>query len=256
VKNFVILIGGPGLFKGCDKAHDQTWLNYIVPLQLAAQRNLYNLGENEQVHWVVYEPPYAARWRNDSIITKAEEKQDDGYNLHSIRKRAADKVLLKPAKSYLDRIKQIALKLNIRYKGIRTPKEFWLYLESLSDHSVSRIWYSGHASGNELMLSLTHDSGCEAVAFTADTIKVGDIKKHKPLIRKFLKTTKKTSKFYGCYTKKFAQTWNNVFGVPTAGAEEKIDFGVINRHSNIENVMERIEKTPTSRGLPDWTEFK
>jgi hypothetical protein len=30
--NFVILIGGPGLFMGCDKAHDQSWSNYIVPL--------------------------------------------------------------------------------------------------------------------------------------------------------------------------------------------------------------------------------
>jgi len=106
------------------------------------------------------------------------------------------------------------------------------------------------------MLSLTHDSGCEAAAFPKDTIKISDIAKHKLLIRKFLKTTKKTSKFYGCYTKEFARTWNSVFGVPTAGAEEKIDFGVINRHSNIINVMERIEKTPTSRGLPDWTEFK
>ena len=106
------------------------------------------------------------------------------------------------------------------------------------------------------MLSLTHDSGCEAAAFPQDTIKVSDINKYKLLIRKFSKGTKKTSKLYGCYTKKFAQTWNSVFKVPSAGAEEKIDFGVINCHSNIENVMERIEKTPTSRGLPDWTEFK
>ncbi len=256
MKHFVILIGGPGLFKGCDKAHDQTWLNYIVPLQLAAQRNLYNLGPKEQVHWVVYEKPYDARWKDDSIITKAEKKQDDGYNLHSIRKKAADKILTKSAKSYLGRIKQITLKLNIRYKGIQTPKEFWLYLNSLPNDSVSRVWYSGHASGNELMLSLTHDSGCEAAAFPKDTIKVSDISKQKLLIRKFSRSTKKTSKFYGCYTKKFAQVWNSVFKVPSAGAEEKIDFGVINRHSNIDNVMERIEKTPTSRGLPDWTEFK
>jgi len=38
--NFVMLVGGPGLFKGCDKAHHLTWLNYIVPLQLAAQRDI------------------------------------------------------------------------------------------------------------------------------------------------------------------------------------------------------------------------
>ncbi len=39
MQNFIILIGGPGLFEGCDKAHDQNWSNYIVPLQLAAQRD-------------------------------------------------------------------------------------------------------------------------------------------------------------------------------------------------------------------------
>jgi len=27
-KHFIILIGGPGKFQGCDKAHDQTWTNY------------------------------------------------------------------------------------------------------------------------------------------------------------------------------------------------------------------------------------
>ncbi|WP_255395958.1 hypothetical protein [Motiliproteus sp. MSK22-1] len=42
----------------------------------------------------------------------------------------------------------------------------------------------------------------------------------------------------------------------TAGAKRKIDFGVINRPSNIVNVMERIEKTPTPVGAPDWKEYK
>jgi hypothetical protein len=49
---FVVLIGGPGLFKGCDKAHDQSWTNYIVPVQLAAQTNLYKKQSIEVVHWV------------------------------------------------------------------------------------------------------------------------------------------------------------------------------------------------------------
>ena len=61
--------GGPGLFKGCDKAHDQSWTNYIVPLQLAAQKNLYKKQPDEVVHWVLYEPPYKKRWQDDSVIT-------------------------------------------------------------------------------------------------------------------------------------------------------------------------------------------
>ncbi len=36
----------------------------------------------------------------------------------------------------------------------------------------------------------------------------------------------------------------------------KIDFGVIDHPSSIVNIMERIEKTPTSRGNPDWTAHK
>ena len=37
-KRFIILIGGPTVFMRCDKEHDQTWSNYIVPMQIAAQR--------------------------------------------------------------------------------------------------------------------------------------------------------------------------------------------------------------------------
>jgi|GEM_PF-2413217 len=256
MSNFVILIGGPGLFMHCDKAHDQTWLNYIVPLQLAAQRDLYKREASEQVHWVLYEPPYENRWRDDSVITKAEQKQDDGAHLHSIRKAAADKILGTGAKSYIDRIKTVANKNSITYKGIKKPHEFWTYLSSLTDGSITRIWYSGHASGNALMLSLTHNASCEAAAFPKDMINITDISKNRHLSKKFSKSTKKVSKFYGCFTSGFAKTWNKEFSVSAAGAEQKIDFGVVNRASSIVNVMERIEKTPTSVGAPDWKEYK
>ncbi|OMH27125.1 hypothetical protein BGP75_22675 [Motiliproteus sp. MSK22-1] len=83
-----------------------------------------------------------------------------------------------------------------------------------------------------------------------------DIKSNSHLSKKFLPTSKSISKFYGCFTLNFAETWHNEFGVMTAGAKRKIDFGVINRPSNIVNVMERIEKTPTPVGAPDWKEYK
>ena len=45
------------------------------------------------------------------------------------------------------------------------------------------------------------------------------------------------------------------FSLIAERATNKIDFGVINRHSNIVNVLERIEATPTSVGSPDWKRF-
>lgn len=254
--NFVILIGGPGVFKGCDKAHDQSWSNYIVPLQLAAQKNLYKKQFGELIHWVLYEPPYKKRWQDDSVITKKEKQEIDGYHLHSIRKAATDKLLAKGASSYIDRIKTIANANGIKFKGINKPDEFWKYLQSLSDNSITRVWYSGHASKRELMLSLTHNLACNAAAFPKDTISTSEISRQSSLQKKFSKTSNQVSKFYGCYTEGFAKEWNSVFGIAAAGAKEKIDFGVINRASNIVNIMERIEKTPTSKGNPDWTEYK
>ena len=251
--NFIILIGGPGLFLGCDKAHDQTWLNYLVPMQLAAKRDLYNKGANEKVHWVVYEPSYKNRWKDDSVITKAEKKQDDGYNLHSIRKTAADKVKAKHAVNYLHRFKQIASSLNIKYHGISKPSEFWDYLAKMPDKSISRVWYSGHASGDGLMLSLEHDSSCGPIAKTKNMVMVSDIKTYKALSGKFI--SGKTSKFYGCFTSGFAQEWKRVFNVSAEGAYNKIDFGVIDKPSSIANVLTRIEQSVTSKGPAGWTKY-
>ena len=123
--NFIILIGGPGTFKGCDKAHDQSWSNYLVPVQLAAKNNLYNKTAGEQVYWAVYEKPYLNRWADDSDIDAVEKKQDDGYWLHSIRKKAADNVVNSGSANYLQRIRTIASDAGAIYKGISKPEDFF-----------------------------------------------------------------------------------------------------------------------------------
>lgn len=107
------------------------------------------------------------------------------------------------------------------------------------------------------MLALSHE-GCDAGALPKDVIKVADVSSHSSLKDRFdvSSSTPQVSKFYGCYTDSFAKEWHAIFGVSAAGAKKKIDFGVIDRPSNIVNVMERIEKTPTSAGQPDWTVYK
>ncbi|MDH5181494.1 MAG: hypothetical protein OEZ39_12370 [Gammaproteobacteria bacterium] len=254
-KNFIILLGGPGLFLGCDKAHDQTWRNYLVPIQLAAQRNLYKRQSGEQIHLLVYEPPYKARWTDDSVIDRTELKQDDGYWLHSNRKKDADNIKSKGGLNYLHRIQQVAQNNGMKYVGLKKKEDFWKFIKNLPDNSVSRVWYSGHAAGGGLMLSLQHGSTCGPEADRKDVILVSEIAGNRSLDKKFISGTTQ-SKFYGCYTETFARKWRDVFKVPAAGAVNKIDFGVIDRASSISNILERIEKTPTTHGPPIWTEHK
>lgn len=251
-KNFIILLGGPGMFLGCDKAHDQTWRNYLVPIQLAAKRNLFNRQPGEQIHLLVYEPPYKARWTDDSAIDRAELRQDDGYWLHSNRKKDADKVKSKGGMNYLHRIQQVALNNGMKYTGLKKKEDFWKFIRNLPDNSVSRVWYSGHAAPDGLMLSLTHNSSCGPEADQTDVILVAEITRNRSLAKKLIPGSSQ-SKFYGCYTEKFARKWRDTFKVPAAGAINKIDFGVIDRASSISNILERIEKTPTSHGPPIWT---
>lgn len=255
--NFIILIGGPGLFVECDKEHDQSWRNYFVPMQLAARDDLYKKMADESVHWVVYEPAYRERWGDDSIITPAEKKQDDGKNLHTIRLAAANKILKTGANSYLHRIQVVAKELGIIYKGIQKPAEFWAYLAGLPDQTISRVWYSGHAGGTGLMLSLTHAEKCGPVATREEMVMNAEIRVYALLGNKFNKASKQVSKFYGCYTSGFAQIWRETFGVPAAGAINKVDFGVVDRATTIKgDLLTRIEQTPTSQGVPSWTEHK
>lgn len=47
MRNFIILIGGPSRFQSCDKNHDQTWNNYLVPPQLASMNNSFKRAADE-----------------------------------------------------------------------------------------------------------------------------------------------------------------------------------------------------------------
>jgi hypothetical protein len=146
----------------------------------------------------------------------------------------------------------IAKSRNITYKGISTPQEFWDYLATFPKNSISRVYYSGHASADGLFLSLAHDSACTAVANRKDIVFVNNISNHSALKEKFAASTPTPSKFYGCYTSAFANEWRKVFGVPAEGALHKIDFGSVNRPSNIPNVLERLQQN----GNPDWKSYR
>ena len=260
-KNFVILIGGPVIYHEDDPSHDKTWVNYIALMQNAARQGLYNLEVNEQVHWVVFEPPYRTRWADDSEYTNWEwiskGFQDD--ELHATRLEHADKVKKKGATNYVHRIKQVAQKLKIKYYGIQNVDDFWKYLAMLPNGSITRVWYSGHASSRGLFVAARHDyrggGGCTPrtpVVVATDIISNSDIQKHKNKIPKFSAQTKEFSRFYGCNTAPFAEQWNKTFKVPSAGARNKVTFKSITQS----NVLQSIETMKTSAGSPNWTEYR
>jgi hypothetical protein len=153
------------------------------------------------------------------------------------------------------RFQQIAANQKMKYKPLKKPTDFWDYIKTLPDGSISRVWYSGHASQSGLMLSLSHNSSCDAVAKTSDMILTTDIRAHLSLAPKFSESHKQVSKFLGCYTHNFADQGNKIFKVKAEGAINKVDFGVADRASPFKNIIERIEKTPTSVGNTGWTQF-
>lgn len=253
-KNFAILIGGPGLFVDCDPKHDKNWVNYFKPMELAAKDGLYSKGVDEQVHWLVFEPPYETRWTDDEEITTTEkiERFFQDAELHDVRKGHADAVKSLGGTNYLDYIKQMAIKYGITYHGLRTPADFWRELGKFPDGSITRVWYSGHASPAGLFLSLAHDRNCGAIA--GAILGIGEIAKSgAALSAKFDKATAQASKFYGCGTKDFAEKWHLSFGVPTAGATYSITFAVLGKPGS--DVFKLIESTPTAQGNPDWQTF-
>jgi len=121
----VILIGGPGTYESCDAKHDKVWRNYLYPMQVAAEKDLYNRGR-DHVHWVVYEPAYIVRWLDDSEITFWESAREflSGSALHKVRKAAADKVGSEGAASYIDRIKKLRMRRRLPTRGSTHQRSF------------------------------------------------------------------------------------------------------------------------------------
>lgn len=248
MRNFLMLLGGPGVFHSKDKAHDQTWSNYFVPLQLSILRDYHKKAADEQLTLMVFEPAYDRRFHEDSIITPAEAKEDDGSHLHSIRKKAADKV---GKAGYIAYIREFATRNNVKYIPLLRPIDFWIFVRKVPANSISRVWYVGHSSANALFLSLGHDANSVATGVSGETIENTEVSDNKTLALKFDSSSKESSIFLSCYSNGFAESWHSTFGVPSEGADGKIDFSVIDRASTIKNVINRLQKTASN-----WIVYK
>jgi hypothetical protein len=261
----IMLVGGPGIFASCDPVHDKQWINYFRPIQLATEGHLYG-NSYDDIHWVIYEPAYEARWLDDSVISWGETAGKiyhlGDLGLNNTRKAHADEVtraLNSPvsrlgAINYFEFVKLKALKAGVTYKGIRTADAFWDYLATFRVNSIIAVWYSGHASPAGLFLMLTHDNECSATVAKGDLLTIESIYMHATLKDRFVKDTKQPSKFYGCRTADFASKWHEVFEVPTEGAVNKVTYKGIYDAPDA-GVLQRLETTQTGAGSPEWTQY-
>jgi len=230
-KNFVILIGGPGIYDGKDTEHDKAWYNYVNPVMLATKAGKL-AQDNEKVYWVVYSPAYEARWNVDKEKPSWGEKHVYDSDLSITRFDHTRKVINYGASDYMDYIKRKAedysknRSYTIEVVFIDSAKQFWGFLEKLPDKNISRVWYVGHASG-DLWLNLYHSADHVAQMRgdkkDKEAIKADDIETSRNLKNKFSES-KLSSKFYGCNTNEFAEKWSKVFEVKAEGAEGKINF--------------------------------
>lgn len=212
---FIILSGGPGRYDPKDPKHDQSWANYVSPALLRMSRGTLPLDKaREEVHWLVYEPAYIARWTDDLTSKRADQR------------RATQEVKNKGFSDYLDKLRTQAASRGWVYKGLSVAQDFFTYLNILKLQRVSRVWYYGHAR-DDLWLSLEHDSTHQAIEPAAEAVvRLSDIKTLKAF--NFVRHDRsRPHRFFGCNTKAFARAWAAHLKVHTEGCAGDVLFDQI-----------------------------
>jgi hypothetical protein len=227
-RNFVILVGGPGLYDGSDPQHDKAWHNYIHPIMVAAKDSRLALPD-EHTRWYIYEPAYQKRWGDDATEPTLIERHIRDGRLQVTRHDHTKKVTAYGALNYVDYIEKKAVDYvqltsrKITVHKIKSDRDFWDELGSFSDQSISRVWFLGHAAG-DLWLSLEHNARHQAVSpANHEVVKRADILKNKALVTKFA-PDHQPSRFYGCNTEDFARIWSETLNVTAEGANGKVNF--------------------------------
>jgi hypothetical protein len=209
--NLVLVSGGPGLYDDRDVEHDKSWANYVTPPLLLsdtpAKRSTF-VGGASEVWWLIYRPPYLARWSDDAAARRA--------SVSDVRHSGFD--------SYTTLLEARAQARGWRLAWFQSADDMWARFGTFRD-KIIQVWFWGHAR-NDLWLTLAHSTSSVPVRPAASAVvTAGSIAANARLRSSF--GPGPAHRFVGCNTAAFAQEWSRVFGVAADGVEGKVDFSAI-----------------------------
>ncbi len=239
-EHFVILLGAPGIYDPEDPSHDQTWWNFFVLIQVAFIEKLVVKRKSECIDWYVYGTAYEKRWEDDKKSGRETQIND----------------AKKYKKGYLYRIQEwINEQEGHNFYNFSNKSQFLDALKNLNPGTLTRIWFSGHASRKGLWLDLEHNASHEAVNSPDKILSGSEIAA--AIEGKVKKVPGISSKLYGCSTSETAKTISKK-DLIVEGAKNKIHFGYIVADDigdgKVEgNHLQRIENGTIGGVSPEWT---
>jgi hypothetical protein len=246
-ENFVIILGAPGNYDERDTAHDKSWSHFFRLIQVAFNSSLVSKRPNECIHWFVYGSGYEERWRKDKNDPVLDTQRADAN-------RYPD--------GYLHRIEEWINSKGHTFHNMGSVSEFTNGFSTMPEESLSRIWFSGHASDNNLWLHLQHNDAGQAVNRRDRMIEKDALKN--AVNGKAKKDTGAISKFYGCNTSQVAESVSTQ-GLISEGAQNSINFAYIDSVEELftgkilsGNHLVRIENGNASSKHaenPNWTRY-
>lgn len=209
---WIVVSGSPSVFDPSDPDHhDRAWDNFVRDPLLRAYRGEWPQRRGEEVAWLIYRPGYELRWADD-------------------HRRGADKStkLAPGATDYMTHLEYRAKQHGWTLGWIRSAGEIWSTINVLTEHSLTRLWYYGHAR-DDMWLWLQHRSSDHA-AVGPDARAVWLQSSIEAKHAKFFEAappaydTNRSTKFFGCNSDKFAKAWATTFKVYAEGAQGRTDY--------------------------------
>ncbi len=181
----VIVTGGPTLRKWenlrvPDDQHDRWWANFIraSTLRMAEIRKAY--GSDAPITWMVYQPSYQARGREDS-------------------------------KPYTSWISELASKRKVKLIWFNSSGNFIQTLNSQPRGSIQTFDFFGHSN----RFAFLFDYGNEIMAASTATLHQKDLSR----IKSSVFDRNAYCKSWGCHTgESMSAVWKSSIGIPLEGA--------------------------------------
>lgn len=190
----VIVTGGPALrrwenLRVKEDRHDHWWANFVRASTLRMEEIRRANGPNESIVWMVYQPSYQTRGREDKT-------------------------------PYTTWISQLATKYGVKLIWVNSGGDLIRAINSRPEGSITTFDFFGHSNRYAFML----DYGNEIMAASTSWLHERDL----PRIRAAVFARNAYCKSWGCHTaESMSAAWKRSIGIPLEGAVGATNYSVV-----------------------------